>query len=249
MEIKEITGKWYEKRSKMLREEYCGNITKSRPTVDREDYDVYCYKKALKITISNIEFKKLSAGSSQIRLDKIRDEIQLKTIGITNNFHKYILKTSSRAVFLSDDMIDYYTLYYSDIEKDILLFCIDDKEVINDLNSKEKEIEKRNQKRVDTINIVNNFILPYLTPVFEKYGLETICWDTENKKLSTACVRFKDPKAIHDFVFNALKEKLESECKELGIKLSPLPIKEKGITTYTNLFDLYSSEIILDKTE
>lgn len=247
MEIVEIKSKWYERRSKAANSTWTGRLTKSRPVVDRDFETVILYTKAFKLNLTREEFIEVSKGASRIKYKLLITMLQTFNEDALNNPQNYILKVGTNCLNACSTYLDCYHLHVDCLdENDILFFNKNDGNEILELNKKERERKIKAQNRIDTINIINNFVLPYLTPVLEEYGLETKIYSSDDKKSSTAMIRFKSTEAIHKFVTEAIKEKLTNECKQLGFELSDLLIKEKGITKYTDLFDLYSSKITLN---
>ena len=220
-----VNKTFYEKR--MIEEASHGTFHKTKPLVDRQKYNIYKYKTALFVVFNKDD---LLALNRPITYENIFD--------IINKQNKdYKLNVNDNYIYHKNTFI-----FYNDLTKGIYILNYNDAIKIIELTDKEKNLIEHNEYIENKKKIINNFIIPYLEPILDKHGL-CIYKDDDD---GTAKIYFNSSKDFANFVIKSLMEKIEDDCKAIGIDLrSGIMADLNGFYCPTPIASLYDCNICL----
>lgn len=245
MLVKEIKAKFFEKIAinHDNQNDAQGVISKSRPKVDRDVYNIYQYKTALKVTFTDAEIAELFHFKYNLRINDIIEYINKLDPSLNISINTHQIYSLVQSFYVSK--FDLSEGIYSNG-----LFIIETKkrELITKLTPTEKKLLNDKVKREDKMRIMDTFIIPYLNTALEKYGMELRTYHDCDPNYKKTIAVFSSEQTFKNFVVQALFEKINTDFKNNGIdlKLENILDKEKGVAWYSQFVSLYNCDLIND---
>lgn len=245
MEIQTLNGKWYEKVSKHTNE-IVGNITKTKPTIDKDIYKRYIYNTCIECKFDNDDLKNAKDEYSAIFFNVLCAGVEKKLKDKLDNYRIVI----GRSVFTTTNLQYNYVGYDKKLAFSIFLFKIQDRIEDNNISKKEQRILDENAKIHNKKQLIDTFVIPYIQSILDKHDLKlTMCGMLSPEEMPKANISFKSQDALVNFILTHILDEINADCKQLGIELVPNTESKTYLVENTPFFNLYESKLLLDKQE